>query len=83
MMNTFVVYVENKPGVLVRIAADGTLTYGPEYTPDEAAKMFWEALARRRADYEERLVFLAHVEKLLARIGEQWRAIVAEEVTLF
>jgi len=57
--------------ILLTIGPDGTLTYGPGYTPDEAAKMFWEALARRRTDYEERLVFIAHVEKLLARIGEQ------------
>ena len=58
-------------GVLVAIAPNGTLTYGPNYTPDEAAKMFWEALARRRTDYEQRLVFITHVEKLLARVGEQ------------
>jgi hypothetical protein len=57
--------------ILVRIAADGTLTYGPEYTPDEAAQVFWQALARQREGGEEKMVLLAHVEKLLARIGEQ------------
>ena len=57
--------------ILVTIAKDGTLTYGPGYTPDAAAKMFWEALAKRRDDYEERLVFITHIEKLMARIGEQ------------
>jgi hypothetical protein len=57
--------------VLVRIGPDGTLTYGDDYTPDEAAKAFWEAMARRRVDYEQRLVFLAQIENLMARVGEQ------------
>lgn len=56
---------------LVTIQKDGTLIYSPGYTPDEAARIFWEALARRRPDYEERLVFLAHIERLLAKLGEQ------------
>jgi hypothetical protein len=30
---------------LVTIHPDGTLTYGPNYQPDEAARTFWEALA--------------------------------------
>jgi hypothetical protein len=33
-------------GDLVSINRDGTLTYGPNYTPDTAAKSFWEAMAR-------------------------------------
>ncbi len=57
--------------ILIRIGPDGTLTYGPDYTPDEAAKVFWEAMARHRKDYEERLVFFTHVEGLLARVGAQ------------
>jgi hypothetical protein len=56
---------------LVTIAKDGTLTYGLNYTPDEAARAFWEMMAKRRHDYEERLVFFAHVEQLLAKLGEQ------------
>lgn len=31
---------------LVTIHPDGTLDYGPGYTPDEAARCFWEALRR-------------------------------------
>lgn len=31
---------------LVTIGMDGTLTYGPHYTPDEAAKVFWEAMGK-------------------------------------
>lgn len=57
--------------VLVRINQDGNLEYGPDYTPDAAAKEFWEHMAKRRKDYEERLVFLTHVENLLSRVGEQ------------
>lgn len=57
--------------ILVSVAKDGTLTYGPGYTPDEAARTFWECMAAHRQDYEERLVFFAQVEQLLAKIGEQ------------
>jgi len=35
---------DNTP--LVTIHPDGTLDYGPGYTPDEAAHRFWEALRR-------------------------------------
>jgi hypothetical protein len=38
--------------VLVTIKPDGRLIYGPDYTPDEAAAVFWDALARRRAQVE-------------------------------
>lgn len=31
---------------LVTIHPDGTLDYGPGYTPDEAARCFWDALRR-------------------------------------
>ena len=31
--------------MLVSIALDGTITYGPNYTPDEAAKIFWNAIS--------------------------------------
>jgi hypothetical protein len=31
---------------LVRIHPDGTLEYGPGYTPDEAAARFWDAVRR-------------------------------------
>lgn len=29
---------------LVKIHPDGTLEYGPGYTPDEAARSFWDAM---------------------------------------
>lgn len=31
--------------VMVQVHADGTITYGPNYQPDEAAKIFWGAMA--------------------------------------
>jgi hypothetical protein len=31
---------------LVTIHPDGQLDYGPNYTPDEAARVFWDALRR-------------------------------------
>ena len=32
--------------VLVTINPNGTIEYGKDYTPDKAAKMFWEALGQ-------------------------------------
>jgi hypothetical protein len=34
----------NGPKFMVRLKADGELEYGPDYTPDEAARVFWEAI---------------------------------------
>ncbi len=31
--------------MLVTLRPDGTLEYGPNYHPDEAARLFWEAIA--------------------------------------
>lgn len=39
---------DDNGGVLVEIAHDGTLTYGEGYTPDDAARRFWDALAAAR-----------------------------------
>lgn len=36
--------------VLVIIKPDGRLIFGPEYTPDEAAKVFWTRFSRVRAE---------------------------------
>lgn len=57
--------------LLVCIKPDGSLEYGPEYHPDEAAQVFWEVMARRRRDYEERLLVFAHMEQLLTQVGRQ------------
>jgi hypothetical protein len=54
---------------LVIISPDGTLQYGPNYKPDEAAMIFWEAMARRRVDYEQRMLIFAHMDALLTRVG--------------
>src|SRR4051812_37678408 len=56
--------------VLVRIHPDGQITYGPEYTPDEAAVTFWTAMAMRRADMEVRLTQFSMQERLLLGIAE-------------
>src|SRR5262245_16342862 len=45
--------------VLVIIKPSGELVYGPEYTPDEAAEVFWRAMARKRAEAGEGGVRLA------------------------
>ena len=35
-------------GPMVSIRTDGTIEYGPNYVPDEAAKIFWEAVSHNR-----------------------------------
>jgi len=56
-------------GVLVRIKPDGTLEYGPEYQPDEAAEVFWSALAKKREAHDEQRLISQHVEALVERLG--------------
>jgi hypothetical protein len=56
--------------LLVLIKPDGRLQYGPEYTPDEAAEVFWEALARKRGDFEVRMAMVAAMENLLLSLGQ-------------
>jgi hypothetical protein len=67
--NDLVIATRNQ--LLVVIRPDGTLEYGPNYTPDAAALVFWEAMARRRQNYEERMLLYAHIEQLLMRVGQQ------------
>ena len=39
----------NKDGTLVTVSLDtGKITFGEHYTPDEAARVFWEAIANMR-----------------------------------
>lgn len=56
-------------GALVRINPDGTLEYGEDYTPNDAARVFWEAVARKRAVEEERPLLNSHMEGLLTALG--------------
>lgn len=43
---TIAILGEDSRTPLATIHADGTLEYGPGYTPDEAARCFWDALRR-------------------------------------
>lgn len=43
--NTIAISPAHPGPPLVTIHPDGTLQYGPDYTPDEAARAFWEAMA--------------------------------------
>lgn len=55
--------------MLVLIKADGRLEFGPDYKPDEAAMVFWEAMGRQRFQYEERILLIQHMEAILTRVG--------------
>lgn len=59
----------SKKRVLVIIKPDGTLEYGPEYRPDEAATIFWEAMGQRRLQAEDRILVIQHMEAVLTRLG--------------
>lgn len=48
-VQTFLLSIENAEGALVKIRPDGSIVYGQKYTPDEAAKIFWEAMGKEAA----------------------------------
>lgn len=56
-------------GILVSINPDGSLEYGENYEPDEAARVFWEAMARQRETHEERQHLNRHMEGALTALG--------------
>lgn len=64
-----VVLGTSKEQILVTLKPDGTLEYGSGYTPDAAAQVFWEAMARGRLKMEERLLLMQHMEAVLVRLG--------------
>ena len=53
--------------MLVAIKPDGTIKYGPDYTPDEAARAFWEALGTR-SPYREKLAMTEDIRLLWEEI---------------
>lgn len=55
--------------LLAVIKANGQIEFGPEYRPDEAAQVFWRALARQRYQHEEHSLIARHMESILAQIG--------------
>jgi len=55
--------------VLAIIKPDGTIQFGPEYRPNEAAQVFWEAMGHARMQMEERFLLFQHMESVLARVG--------------
>lgn len=55
--------------VLVRIQEDGSIVYGPEYTPDEAAVTLWTAIARRRKDFDARMQYMDLLELHIALLA--------------
>lgn len=59
--------------ILVRIQPDGTIIYGPEYTPDEAAKTLWQALAAQMVEAEqpEEAILIKELMCLMDKLGRQ------------
>jgi hypothetical protein len=44
----FILMISVNDGPMVSIRLDGTIEYGPNYVPDEAAKVFWTAVSYNR-----------------------------------
>jgi hypothetical protein len=55
--------------ILVLIKPNGSLEYGPNYTPDAAATIFWEAMGQKRLEAEDRILVLQHMEAVMTRLG--------------
>jgi hypothetical protein len=57
--------------ILVIIRADGEVLFGPGYTPDEAARLFWSAMGKARKENEMQGLLTQHMEGILVRLGNQ------------
>lgn len=55
--------------ILVVIKPTGELVFGPEYTPQEASRIFWEYMGIRRYQLEDRMLLIQHMEGVLVRLG--------------
>ena len=60
-------------GELVDIRPDGTITYGPNYSPDEAAKALWDAIARMGFARLSRPSQAGDAERVQAMRDANWR----------
>jgi len=56
--------------VLVCVKPDGRVAFGPGYTPDKAATLFWEYMGQRRLETEDRIALFQQMDALMVRIGE-------------
>lgn len=54
---------------LVTFFPDGTMEYGPDYTPDEAAVVLLEAIGRRKLEMDDRLLLVGHMDAVLNQLG--------------
>jgi hypothetical protein len=63
------VIAASRDRVLVRIQPDGSIIYGENYTPDEAAVTLWTAIAARRPYFEARMRYMELLELHVALIA--------------
>jgi len=71
-----VLVISNNSEPLVTIHPNGTIEYGPNYTPDETTRVFWEALGvlpKTSTDIREKFESLeADWERLDSKFGKDW-----------
>lgn len=57
--------------ILVIIRPDGEVLFGPDYTPEEAARLFWAAMGKARKEAAMQDLLIQHMEGILVRLGNQ------------
>lgn len=70
-----VAFTINKPDskMFVSVNYDGTITYGPDYKPDAAARIFWEAMGD--AAPMKRIAAIEAENEELKKALKQWRVV--------
>jgi len=56
--------------IIAIIRPDGQIVYNEGYTPNDAARAFWESLASHRINDFEKSIISQHMEGLLCQLGE-------------
>jgi hypothetical protein len=71
----YLIEVRNQQGFMVRISYDGKVEYGKDYTPEEAAKQFWEALVKYNPAIIENQMLAEKLANLAKAVDDAWGAI--------
>jgi len=75
-LTVYLLQISNNSEPMVSLKMDGTIEYGPDYTPDEAARIFWEALGilpRKTTEIREKVELLdLDFKRLELKYGKEW-----------
>jgi hypothetical protein len=75
-LTVYLLQISNNSEPIVSVKMDGTIEYGSNYTPDEAARIFWEALGvlpKHAAEIREKVELLElDFNRLYSKYGKEW-----------